>query len=217
MRILIGLLLLAGVAIGATGGGPAGDVNVKSITPGVVMTMTWTGGKVPVAPGVNTQWTTTTNGANLPVYDAAVAAALATPTVIDGTGAGKTVNWSGTNAGSPSSNAGFVVGPAYNFYPYTNFTVSDTGAWQDLAFFKSCTCVVTLDTTYGSGASVYITMSSTNTGTSTPNNSFHGIQAGSVILSSGIYPFDGTARFLKVRIGANASATLSVSCIARPW
>lgn len=107
--------------------------------------------------------------------------------------------------------------PFTTFYPYPlPMTVTDTGTWVDLHGYKSCTCVVKIDGALGAGtgATVYITMSETNTG-SVPTGSYHGITAGTAITASGIYPYDGIAGFFKLRISDNNTATVSAGCVGR--
>lgn len=131
-------------------------------------------------------------------------------------GSSWTVTTNGANLPVFAPHVPAVSGADYvRSYPYTNFTVSDTGQWLDTNGYKSFTAVVTIATTYGSGCSLYIVTSCTNTGTSLPDNSFHGIQIGSVISASGVYTFDGIGCYTMIYIGANGSSTVSASCIAR--
>lgn len=141
---------------------------------------------------------------------------------VGGTALGAAASTSGIQSPTVKIYSGSVIGSApavsgadfLEFFPYVNMTYSTTGTWVNVKGYKSCTCVVTIDPST-SGATLYITMTSTNTGSTLPVATFNGIQAGSSILTSGIYPFDGIASWFKLRVDANASSTVSASCIAR--
>ena len=98
-------------------------------------------------------------------------------------------------------------------YPYTKFTVTDTGRWVYTAPYQSAVFEVQILPYQGtSSATLIITTSATTTGE--PTGSYHGTAVETILLS-GRYVVNNLGPWTKIRINAENGATVSVQSVFR--